>query len=135
MAAENDNPYAPSQQVGPAPPSSVGKVIAMACLVLATIFSLPVAFFASCLGGVLVSNSIVGNRGGAGDFVGWSGMVCGFIGVGLTIWGAIKLIMIVSRSGQPRPAYNVPKEFPNSSPFPPQGENPFAPRGDNPFSN
>jgi hypothetical protein len=130
------NPYAASlAPVGPAQQSNLGKVIAIACLAVAGIVSLPFAFFFSCLGGLTVESSLPGGRGPGGDW----GIIGGTIGVLLTILFFVWIIIKVARSGSARPAlpYDRPGKFGNTPPFPAAGapgENPFATPGENPFS-
>jgi hypothetical protein len=140
MSTDDQNPYAASQApAGPAPTSSIGKAIAIACLVVACVLSLPIAFFFSCLGGLATASTIAGNNNPNNDFIGMSGLTCGFLGVGLTVWGFVWLIIKVTRSGSRQPIlpYDRPREFGNAPPFPAaevRGANPFATPGENPFS-
>jgi hypothetical protein len=128
MSNDDSNPYAPSQHVGRAAPSSLGKTIAVICLVVAAVLSIPIAFFVSCIGG-LVTVSSVAQGPPADGLMAFAGFGCGFVGVGLTIWGFAKLIAVIVRSDGPAMPYAKPRDFANAPPFTSPDENPFADRG------
>lgn len=128
MSTDESNPYAPSQHLGPTPRSSAGKVFAVVCLILATVLSVPIAFFVSCLGGIFTVASVAPPNGQSDGLIAFAGFGCGFIGVGLTIWGFVKLISLVTRSDAQRMPYAPPKDFANAPPFTPPGDNPFTDR-------
>jgi hypothetical protein len=127
MSNDDSNPYAPSQHIGGTPPSSAGKTVAVVCLVLAAVLSIPIAFFVSCLGGVLTVSSATNGRGDG--MIAFAGFGCGFVGVGLTIWGFAKLISMILNDNRPSMPYARPKDFANAPPFAAPGDNPFTDRG------
>jgi hypothetical protein len=128
MSTDERNPYAPSQHAGPTPHNSAGKIVAVICLVVAAVLSVPIAFFVSCLGGLATVGTMTNGPGADGLFA-FVGFGCGFVGVGLTIWGFAKLIMMVMKSGSSGMPYEKPKDFANAPPFAPPGDNPFVDRG------